>query len=68
MKEVIKNEKNGIFIKQNSPSDIIEKIVSLIKNPEIKENIQINATEYAKENHGYMNHARNFYNEYVKCI
>jgi glycosyltransferase involved in cell wall biosynthesis len=49
-RDVIKNWKNGIFVKRNSPEDIAEKITYLLENKKLREKLGRNARKTIEKN------------------
>ena len=47
--DIIKNNYNGLYVKNNSVNDLLKKILYLKKNPNFLEKISNNALNYSKE-------------------
>lgn len=60
LKEVIKNNSNGILVEDKSPNQIADSIIKVITDSSFRHKIEKTAFEYASNNCGYLSHSKKF--------
>ncbi|HLC16849.1 MAG TPA: glycosyltransferase [Thermodesulfovibrionia bacterium] len=68
LKEIIKDNKNGLLIEDKNSQQIAEAIEKVYHNKNFYESLSTNAYNYALNNHGYISHAQKFIEFYSQLI
>jgi len=66
--EIIKNNQNGILIPKQDENALVEKIIQLMNNPELRTRLGKNAREFVLENHSIDNTVKNLENIYFQLL